>query len=89
MDPATLFAAPAPALATVISTALETMGGVPVFRETRVYVETLSDYLDGEDLEAFLDDFPTVTREQAQVILMESRRLLLRPYELVPVAHSA
>jgi uncharacterized protein (DUF433 family) len=42
----------------------EILGGTPVFRGTRVPVQTLIDYLEGGDtLEEFLDDFPTLTRE--------------------------
>lgn len=41
------------------------LGGTPVFRGTRVPVQNLIDYLTtGETVDAFLDDFPTVTREQ-------------------------
>ena len=40
----------------------ETMHGVPVFRGTRVHVQTLFDYLEGGDtLEEFLKGFPTVS----------------------------
>lgn len=44
----------------------ETMGGTPVFVGTRVPVDALFDYLgSAEGLNGFLDDFPSVTREQA------------------------
>ena len=44
----------------------EIMGGTPVFVGTRVPFQTLLDYLEGgEPLAVFLDDFPTVSREQA------------------------
>jgi uncharacterized protein (DUF433 family) len=44
----------------------EVMGGVPVFIGTRVPAQTLFDYLaDGCSLDEFLDNFPTVSREQA------------------------
>lgn len=44
----------------------EVLGGTPVFAGTRVPVATLIDYLEsGDRLEDFLDDFPTVSREQA------------------------
>jgi uncharacterized protein (DUF433 family) len=43
----------------------EILGGEPVFAGTRVPVKTLTDYLEGsETIDAFLDDFPSVTREQ-------------------------
>jgi uncharacterized protein (DUF433 family) len=43
----------------------DVLGGTPVFRGTRVPVQNLIDYLaTGETIDTFLDDFPTVTREQ-------------------------
>ncbi|HZQ08707.1 MAG TPA: DUF433 domain-containing protein [Anaerolineae bacterium] len=46
------------------------MSGTPVFRGTRVPVQPLFDYLEaGDPLAEFLDDFPTVTREQALEVL--------------------
>ena len=46
------------------------LGGVPVFRGTRVPVKSLFDHLHaGDPLETFLDDFPGVTREQAQGVI--------------------
>jgi uncharacterized protein (DUF433 family) len=42
------------------------LGGTPVFVGTRVPVKTLYDYLEaGDSLDEFLNDFPSVTREQA------------------------
>jgi uncharacterized protein (DUF433 family) len=56
----------------------EIMHGTPVFRGTRVPVETLFDYLEGgESLEVFLDGFPTVSRELALQALEEAKQLLL------------
>ena len=56
----------------------ETMHGVPVFRGTRVPVQTLFEYLEGGDtLEDFLLGFPTVPRALALEALAEARRLLL------------
>ena len=44
----------------------EKMSGTPVFHGTRVPVKNLFDYLEGgESLDDFLDQFPTVAREQA------------------------
>jgi uncharacterized protein (DUF433 family) len=46
------------------------LGGVPVFRGTRVPVKSLFDHLQaGDSLETFLDDFPGVAREQAQGVI--------------------
>ena len=56
----------------------EILGGEPVFVGTRVPVRTLLVYLEGgETLDEFLDNFPTVTREQAVAFLEESATTLL------------
>jgi uncharacterized protein (DUF433 family) len=56
----------------------EIMHGTPVFRGTRVPVQTLFDYLEGgETLEEFLAGFPTVQRELAVQALEEAKQLLL------------
>jgi len=48
----------------VITRDPEILGGTPVFRGTRVPFQALLDYLEGgQNLDEFLDDFPTVTRE--------------------------
>jgi len=56
----------------------EIMGGTPVFVGTRVPVQTLFDYLMDEcSMSEFLENFPTVSREQAlQVIESAGLRLL-------------
>ena len=42
------------------------LGGTPVFRGTRVPFQALLDYLEGgETLDDFLDDFPTVSEDDA------------------------
>jgi uncharacterized protein (DUF433 family) len=49
-----------------------------VFVGTRVPLQTLFLYLEkGETLEEFLENFPTVTREQAVGFLEEAGRALL------------
>ncbi|MFH1763623.1 MAG: DUF433 domain-containing protein [Gemmatimonadota bacterium] len=54
----------------IISTDPEVLGGAAVFMGTRVPVQNLVDYLRGGDtLDAFLEDFPSVRREQAEVAL--------------------
>jgi len=56
----------------------EILGGTPVFIGTRVPVKALLDYLEGgHRLDDFLDDFPTVTREQAVAALEEGIQLLV------------
>ena len=53
------------------------LGGAPVFVGTRVPVRALFDYLErGRALGEFLDDFPTVRREQATGVLEHMKRLV-------------
>jgi uncharacterized protein (DUF433 family) len=55
----------------------EILGGQPVFKGTRVPIETLFDHLEaGVPLEEFLEDFPTVSKEQAIAILEIANKLL-------------
>jgi uncharacterized protein (DUF433 family) len=57
-----------------ISCSPDILGGTPVFAGTRVPVQTLIDYLEGgESIDAFLDGFPTVTREQVIAFLEEAK----------------
>jgi uncharacterized protein (DUF433 family) len=52
----------------------EIHSGAPVFAGTRVPIKTLFDHLEaGDTLEVFLDDFPSVTREQAVALLEEAQ----------------
>jgi uncharacterized protein (DUF433 family) len=61
----------------IITTDPEILGGQPVFKDTRVPIETLLDHLEaGVSLEEFLEDFPTVTKEQAITILEVANKLL-------------
>ena len=54
------------------------LGGTPVFVGTRVPVQTLLDYLEaGDPLDEFLDDFPSVSREQAVAVLELAKEMLL------------
>ena len=54
------------------------LGGVPVFRGTRVPFQSLLDYLEGgQTLGDFLNDFPTVTRETAIAALEEAKALVV------------
>jgi len=56
----------------------EILGGAPVFRETRVPVKTLFDYIrEGYSLEEFLEYFPSVEREDAIAVLTEAERMTL------------
>jgi uncharacterized protein (DUF433 family) len=61
----------------VIAKDPEVLGGVPVFRGTRVPFQALLDYLEGgQTLTEFLDDFPTVSRDAA-ISALEQAKLLL------------
>jgi uncharacterized protein (DUF433 family) len=56
--------------ASVIHSAPDILGGVPVFAGTRVPIRALIDYLSGgQPLSEFLEDFPSVSREQAVAAL--------------------
>ncbi|MBI4470691.1 MAG: DUF433 domain-containing protein [Acidobacteria bacterium] len=53
------------------------LGGTPVFVGTRVPIQTLIDYLEaGDRLDDFLEDFPTVSRDQAIGALEIAREAL-------------
>ena len=57
----------------LIESDAEKLGG------TRVPVQNLFDYLEGGDsLDVFLDDFPTVSREQSMGVLRLSSEALFR-----------
>jgi uncharacterized protein (DUF433 family) len=54
------------------------LGGIPVFRGTRVPLQALLDYLEGgQTLDEFLDDFPTVTKDAAVAVLELAQSLLV------------
>ena len=54
------------------------LSGTPVFVGTRVPFQTLLDYLEaGDPLAEFLEDFPTVSREQAVAALEQAKDALL------------
>jgi uncharacterized protein (DUF433 family) len=57
---------------------LKSLGGTPVFRNTRVPFQALLDYLEGgQTLDEFLDDFPTVTRDAAVSALELAKEALV------------
>jgi uncharacterized protein (DUF433 family) len=56
------------------------LGGAPVFKDTRVPVKTLFDYLeDNYSLAELLECFPSMTRLMACAILERSESALLEP----------
>ena len=55
----------------------EIPGGTPVFTGTRVPVESLSDHLEaGVSPDEFLEDIPTVQRQQAIDILEAANKIM-------------
>ena len=53
----------------------EILGGTPCFAGTRVPVRILFEYIEGGDsIETFLDQFPSVQREQAIQLLNDGQR---------------
>lgn len=62
----------------------EIMGGTPVFKGTRVPIETLFDYIEGgEPLNEFLEDFPTVTQDQVIKFLEDLKSEILPSAKVV------
>ena len=61
----------------IISSDREVQGGTLVFAGTRVPLKNLFDYLvAGDSLHEFLDDFPSVTREQTVAALQLAHQAL-------------
>ena len=61
----------------LISKDSDILGGPPVFSGTRVPIDSLFDHLEaGVSLDEFLDDFPTVSRDQAVALLEIASNIL-------------
>lgn len=61
----------------LITTDPDILGGVPVFKGTRVPIKSLFEYLeDNYSLDEFLDCFPSVSREAARLVLEASESAL-------------
>jgi len=65
----------------VVSTDPEVMGGTPVFRGTRVPIKSFFDWLETSSIDEFLDNFPSVTRDQALEVLNLAENELISPAE--------
>ena len=62
----------------VIHSDTHVLGGTPVFKGTRVPMQTLIDYLEvGQSIEDFLEGFPTVSRKQVITFLEEAKEKFL------------
>jgi uncharacterized protein (DUF433 family) len=67
-----------PVMKLPISNAENILGGTPVFLGTRVPVQTLLDYLEGgEAIDAFLNGFPSVSRDQVIAFLEMAKDRLI------------
>ncbi|MCB1767339.1 MAG: DUF433 domain-containing protein [Candidatus Competibacteraceae bacterium] len=61
-----------------VTTDADIMHGIPVFKGTRVPIETLFDYLaTGDSIDEFLDDFPTVSKQLVEMALEYSKQALV------------
>jgi len=64
-------------VSSVVHSDPDILGGTPVFVGTRVPLQNLIDYLAaGDSLDEFLEQFPSVSREQAQAALELARDAL-------------
>src|SRR5438094_3993116 len=65
-------------MSSVVKIDPEIMSGAPCFAGTRVPIQNLIDYLEGGDsIDEFLQDFPSVAREQVISFLEEAKESLL------------
>jgi uncharacterized protein (DUF433 family) len=65
-------------IAHIVSSDPDVQGGATVFTGTRVPLKNLIDYLEaGDSIEQFLDDFPSVSREQAIAALELAKEALV------------
>lgn len=67
----------------------EIMGGVPVFKGTRVPVQALFDYLKGSTIEEFKIGYPRVTDEQISAVLEFAESNLIKNLPLVAYENAA
>jgi uncharacterized protein (DUF433 family) len=78
-------ASPSKDAVSVIRRDPEIMSGTPVFAGTRVPIRNLIDYLKaGDNLDEFLDQFPSVSREQAIAALEDLAMATIGPLHADP-----
>jgi uncharacterized protein (DUF433 family) len=64
----------------IITSDPETLGGTPVFKGTRVPIQSLFWHLEnGITIDEFLEDFPSVSREQVIELLEISNKMMTTP----------
>lgn len=62
---------------TLITIDEDILGGLPVFSGIRVSIESLFDHIEaGVSLDTFLDNFPSVSRQQVTDLLEAANKLL-------------
>lgn len=67
-------------MSNVVSSNPNVLGGTAVFAGTRVPVESLFDYLKrGRSVDYFLEQFPTVKRQQVEQLLDDAKAMALPP----------
>lgn len=55
----------------------EILSGTPVFKGTRMPIQSLFDHLEkGISIDEFLEDFPTVTKDQAMALIEIASQIL-------------
>jgi uncharacterized protein (DUF433 family) len=64
----------------------EIVSGTPVFTGTRVPIQNLFEWLETETLEDFLENFPTVEKEQALAVLHLAEKVLTSEKYLYEIA---
>ena len=65
-------------MSSVVKIDPEIMSGAPCFAGTRVPIQNLIDYLEGDDsIDEFLEDFPSVRRDQIISFLEEAQECKL------------
>ncbi|MBK8552245.1 MAG: DUF433 domain-containing protein [Ignavibacteria bacterium] len=68
----------------------EIMSGAPVFRGTRVMIQTLFDHLEnGKTLDDFLEGFPSVTKENALAVLELAKSIITSEKKLSLVSEDS
>ena len=64
----------------VINIDKDILSGTPVFNGTRVPVSILFDYLEDNQLEEFLENYPTVSKEQVSAVIRLAAKLVSNPH---------
>ena len=63
----------------IITTDPDVLGGTPVFRGTRVPIQTLFDYIKHDSIREFLIGFPHISREMVDDVLDLAAKRTTRP----------